>query len=335
MPDRVTLQDVADRAGVDRSTASYALSGTGRVSQATRERVRRIAGELDYHVNVGARNLRRSRTGAIALYLPDVATGFAYYMDVAFGVIDRAREVGLNVTLLSTSSELDQVSNAHVDGFIVIDPYDDDPTIARVLKQSRPVVSGELTSAALPTPAGTLTLHHAEAITQLLEHLHAQGCRAPAMIAVEMRTAWGRTMRNTFESWCLQHGVAPRVHEVRAGTPAELAEAEAALLDVGTPADAIIVMPDGAAVGVVSAAQARGLQVGRDLLVASCVDGTVLRLFDPAITALDLHSRDFGRACATMLLEILAEPASEAVDRPPRLEFQPIDLMIRSSTQRL
>ncbi|MEV7893513.1 LacI family DNA-binding transcriptional regulator, partial [Streptomyces cyaneofuscatus] len=76
----VTLLDVARTAGVSKSTASDALQGSGRVAEATRDRVRAVAEELGYRPNSAARRLRRSSTGAIGLHLPQTATRLDYYM---------------------------------------------------------------------------------------------------------------------------------------------------------------------------------------------------------------------------------------------------------------
>lgn len=51
MPVIATLQDVADRAGVHRSTVALALRDSPRISATTRQRVQVIARELGYHVN--------------------------------------------------------------------------------------------------------------------------------------------------------------------------------------------------------------------------------------------------------------------------------------------
>ncbi|RYX85504.1 LacI family transcriptional regulator [bacterium] len=63
----VTLEDVAKAAGVHRRTAGDALQGTGRVALATREKVRRIARELQYEPNLVARALVTGKTGRISV----------------------------------------------------------------------------------------------------------------------------------------------------------------------------------------------------------------------------------------------------------------------------
>ncbi|MEU6239494.1 LacI family DNA-binding transcriptional regulator, partial [Kitasatospora sp. NPDC047058] len=97
----VTLIDVARAAGVSKSTVSNALGGSGRVSETTRERIQDVARELGYRPNTAARSLRRSSTGAIGLHLPRTATRLDYYMRLAFGAVERAREDGLDLVLLA------------------------------------------------------------------------------------------------------------------------------------------------------------------------------------------------------------------------------------------
>lgn len=77
--DRPRIRNIADLAriaGVSPGTVSRALSGTGLISQKTRERVQELAREHDFRPNVMARNLRIRRTGAIGVAAPlDPANG--------------------------------------------------------------------------------------------------------------------------------------------------------------------------------------------------------------------------------------------------------------------
>ncbi|WP_420111920.1 LacI family DNA-binding transcriptional regulator [Pseudactinotalea sp.] len=71
---KVTLSDVAKVAGVSLSTASKALSGTDRVSDKTRERIREIARRLDFQPNALAQSFARGRSQTIGI-LTQNATG--------------------------------------------------------------------------------------------------------------------------------------------------------------------------------------------------------------------------------------------------------------------
>ena len=70
MAAQVTMQQVADLAGVSAKTVSNVMRGTGGASQATRERVLAAVRELGYRVNPRAAALRSGRHEAIALAVP-------------------------------------------------------------------------------------------------------------------------------------------------------------------------------------------------------------------------------------------------------------------------
>jgi Transcriptional regulators len=67
---KVTIRDVALRAGVTLTTVSSALSGRGRISEETRDRIRKIADELGYQPKLAAQMMRARSTGHIGLVLP-------------------------------------------------------------------------------------------------------------------------------------------------------------------------------------------------------------------------------------------------------------------------
>jgi LacI family transcriptional regulator len=73
---RVTLLDVAQRAGVSQTTASFVLTGRQdmRISEPVKERVLRVAQELEYRPNLAARSLRTRSTQTIGLISDTIAT---------------------------------------------------------------------------------------------------------------------------------------------------------------------------------------------------------------------------------------------------------------------
>ena len=85
----ITLEDVALHAGVSLKTASNAVNGTGRMGEATRERVLGVVADLGYKVNVAARNLTRGTTGAITLAVQTLRS--VYIAELAEAVIAAAR----------------------------------------------------------------------------------------------------------------------------------------------------------------------------------------------------------------------------------------------------
>ena len=324
-----TLEDVARVAGVSRATVSFALTGTGRLSDETRERVRRIAAELDYAVNIGARNLRRAKAGAIGIYLPESTNGLAYYMNFLFGVVEVAAASSLSVTIVPGGRARD-AGRAHVDGFILIDPPDDDDSVRSILASRMPVVSGEITPAGADRPWGTVYSDHASGMRAILDHLLERGARRPALLAPPTTTAWAREVRASYLAWCAEQAIQPLVEDsTRRATPDDVRRITTGLLSASATPDAIISAPDGSAVGAVSAVRALGLSVGDDVLVTAYADSLAMEMCDPPVTAIDLHARDFGVRCAALLLQALGDPGPAAEEVQ---EAFTIDLRARAST---
>lgn len=355
----VTLLDVARAAGVSKSTASDALQGSGRVAEATRDRVRAVAEELGYRPNSAARRLRRASTGAVGLHLPATATRLDYYMNLAFGAVERAQEDGLDMVLLAPSGAAGGRIASRVDGLLVIDPEPGDSAVPGLLDAGVPVVTGERYLGPATGPSGAVVCDNAASLTALLDHVTERGARRPALLAPAGSSAWATALRATAGSWGRAHGVTVTLRTVPfAATPAEAEAATRALLAADPAVDAVICAPDGSAPGVLRAAAALGRKVGAistggasgaheasgasdesgrtgeggrsegggpgrpggagaavgtvgaGLLVASCVDGTATRGAEPPVTAVDLRPAAYGRACAELLCDILADRAA-------------------------
>ncbi|MFE2290892.1 LacI family DNA-binding transcriptional regulator [Streptomyces sp. NPDC059452] len=290
----VTLLDVARAAGVSKSTVSDALQGSGRVAEATRDRVRAVAEELGYRPNSAARRLRRSSTGAIGLHLPQTATRLDYYMNLAFGAVARAQEEGLDVVLLApvgvtgtagtTGSASGRVAS-RVDGLLVIDPEVGDSAVPGLLDAGVPVVTGERYLGPAAAPSGAVICDNAASLTALLDHVTERGARRPAVLAPSGTSAWATALRATAASWGRAHGVEVALRTVPfAATPGEAEETTLALLRADPAVDAVICAPDGAAPGVLRAATTLGRTVGTGTMARTVGTGSTARTADAAAT---------------------------------------------------
>lgn len=327
-----TLQDIADRLGISRSTVSFAITGRGRVSEETRRRVHDVAREIGYQPNTLARSLRGARTGMIALALPRGTGTTAYYMEATFGVVEEASRAGLIVSMLPADAPASLLERLHADGVILLDPMTEDPTALAILSGRVPVVTGEPVPRGLPAPRGEVMSDHTGAIRELMDHLAAQGSRRPALLSLDVSMQWAITVRETFEKWCEEHGIRPIVAGLRhPAAPDDISRLVGELLAGDDPVDAVVAMADGTGVSVATTAERLGRRVGEDLLVAAGVDSDVLGLTRPSITAIDLHPREFGRRCMRALIEVLD---ADAAQRPPAFvrEVVPLTLVRREST---
>ncbi len=124
--DRVTIKDIANRAGVSVTTVSLVLNGKeNRIAKETKKRVISIANELDYRPNQLAVGLITRRTNTIGLILPDISNSF--FGELAKGAEGKAAENDFNIILCNTndtaSKDYDYLNillDRGVDGIILV-----------------------------------------------------------------------------------------------------------------------------------------------------------------------------------------------------------------------
>jgi DNA-binding LacI/PurR family transcriptional regulator len=324
----VTLRTVAERAGVSTTTASDAMRGSGRVSDETRARVLQVAEALRYVPNGSAQHLRRASTGAIGLHLPAVLTRSNYYMSFVFGVVERAAADNYDVTLLTSGEPHATARRApRVDGLVLGDPLGGDPVVQQLMTAGVPTVTCERFPGGVQA-TGIVRSEHAAAVGELLDHLRASGARAPGLIVAGDESDWAASVHQGFRDWCTRHGVPPAVRTVPFDTPDDALYAAAHdLLATHQEIDALVCGPAGAASALLPVLRDAGRTVGEDLLLASCVDGPSMSSADPPITAIDLHPREAGAACADLLFDLLRGAAPSGTER-----LHPTELLKRPST---
>ncbi|OJF93806.1 LacI family DNA-binding transcriptional regulator [Alkalibacterium sp. 20] len=115
----VGIRDIAKEANVSISTVSYALNGSARVSEGTRERILAIANEMNYIPNLAGQNLRRQKTDIIAVYLASYQGTF--YGELLEGMHQKAVELGLELIVCSGKRSRLFLPQRLIDGILVLD----------------------------------------------------------------------------------------------------------------------------------------------------------------------------------------------------------------------
>ncbi|MDY7103006.1 MAG: LacI family DNA-binding transcriptional regulator [Actinomycetota bacterium] len=327
---RATLIDVARRAGVAKTTASDALSGSGRVAASTRQAVLAAAEQLGYVPNHAARHLRRASTGAIGLHVPERIHRSSYYMSFVFGALDVAATRDHDVTMFTGSGSDYRSRLPRVDGVVLSDPVRDDPLIDHLREVGLPAVTCERVAGGTPAD-GTVWSRHDEGVRDLLDELAASGANRPGMIVPADEWDWSASLTRGYTSWCEDHDTPVRIERIPFESPADDVRAAARRLLERDPAiDAVVCGPDGTAAQVLPELRALERRVGEDVLLASCVDGPLMQVADPPITAIDLRPRDAGSRCADLLFSLIsgeAEPGTEII--------HPTELVVRASSRGL
>jgi DNA-binding LacI/PurR family transcriptional regulator len=307
---RPGIQDVAAAAGVSTTTVSHALSGKGRISEATRRRVREIAAELGYQPSALARRLAGGRVGMLALSVslvddPALAVAdFDYFLQVMGAATSAALERGYSLAVLPAqgSQSLDRLP---LDGAIVVDPVRGDPTVEYLRSHAVPVV----TTGRVPDDPDAkfwVDNDHVAGTHEILRHLEAQGCERIALLSARPVSSYAIDTLEAYRSWCAERDRPERVAIVE-DTPSEGAAFARALelLQGPDPPDGIYATLDRLALGTLLAAEAHGIDVPGALRIAGCSDSEASRRARPALTALTLNPEHIGEEAVDLLVALI------------------------------
>ncbi len=145
---KISLKDIAERAGVSTTTVSFVLNGRAaekRISKKVIERVKKIVKELDYKPNQMARGLRTGRTKTLGLMVEDISNPF--FAQLAKTIEDEAGRHGYEVIFCSTEDDekkaarlLRMLRYRQVDGYILTPTIYQEKEIQAMLKDTRPLV---------------------------------------------------------------------------------------------------------------------------------------------------------------------------------------------------
>src|SRR5690349_1413883 len=143
----MNIGEIAKRAGVSRSTVSYALSGKRPVSAATVRRINDVIAELGYRPNASARALAEGRTRTIGLVIPPASARLTdVQLSFVASVVEAAAVHDHDVLLSPSGGDHDRsferiVTGRRVDGVILMEILLDDPRVARLERGALPFVS--------------------------------------------------------------------------------------------------------------------------------------------------------------------------------------------------
>lgn len=335
---RTTIRDVARAADVSITTVSHVLSGHGRVSQETRERVLDAVMRSGYRANAHAQHLVTQHSRTLTIQVSSTTDALAhgtlipdseYFLEVLNGAAQAAAE--LDYALVLTPAGPLHFSDVRftADGAVLVDPTGDEPYFTdRRLSDVRLVTTGR-------RPADTRTgsvvdNNHVRSATVLLDHLRAHSYERPAFITSATTRSYTFDLVTGYLDWTRAHAITPRLVELDVPPTREAAlHAMLKLLDGPAAPDAVMTSSEELAVGALHAALARGLAAPQDIGICSAVDGGVLQLLATPITGMYLNPRTIGRRSVELLVRQLTDD-----DQVATVEI-PTELRVRASTARV
>ena len=313
---RITSQDVAEKAGVSRTTVSFVLNNVQgvQISPATRKRVKQAAVDLGYVPDAAARALAGRRSQIIGLVMtrsPHHIATDAFITQILDELIKVVHQYGMRILIDIVEPQhqkeayMELVLANRIDGILLSGPRIDDEALETLSANRLPtVLMGQL--------AGSdfcwVDINNHSAAKMAVEHLIKLGHSKIACITNAQRSYTAATDRlNGYRQAIEDAGIDYDETLVRFGdfdTQSGYQQMED-LLDSGVDMTAVFVASDTVALGAKAAIRSRKLEIPQEIALVGFDDLPFARYIDPPLTTVHLPIARLARQAGEMLIRIL------------------------------
>jgi DNA-binding LacI/PurR family transcriptional regulator len=314
MARNTTIHDVAKRAGVSITTVSRILNDKPDVAPATRQRVLEVIQELSYIPHAQAQNLAAGRSRSIALLYPSESMGFSemefeFFVGCAQAAAKADFLFNLIVNSVTEHDLLNLFRSSQVDGVILMEIHLRDWRVELLRDHGYPfVLIGRCQD---NIGLSFIDADFEYAMMTACEYLFGLGHRAIGFVNLTdsvrvqdygpaVRSFWG------YEQACTRFQL-PSIYRDSLPTIDALYAVTGELLDNHPDLTALITLHCGSLVGIMRAAQKRGLVVPDDLSVMGILTDQIAQLITPPLTAISFPARAMGARAMQMLIRKLQD----------------------------
>jgi LacI family transcriptional regulator len=338
--DRVTIRQLARLSGVSIGTVSRALNGYTDVNPETRERIIRLAQELDYTPAAAARSLVTQRSHVIGVFLetgeghPDLQHPF--FHEVLVGVKNVIGAGGYDLLLFASErpgngygehSYLKRARHHNVEGVVLFGVDADDDEVRRLVRSEMACVGVDVELIGPKTEY--VISDSASGIGSAMRHLHELGHRRIATITGMLDKKPGNDRLRAYRSELQALGLGYRDEYVAYGDfYVETGHhAMARLLELDEPPTAVVTASDLMALGAIRAVAEAGLSVPNDVSIVGFDDIQLAGHVHPPLTTLRQDKAGLGAEAGRALMALI----DGETDLPEAVTL-PVELIVRGST---
>ena len=327
----VTVEMVARELGLSKSTVSRALSGKGRISPETRERVEEYVRQAGYEAVGPMNKLERRSTNNLALVIPHhfVQLDLPFLRQSMGGICRMAAQRGYDVLLCyadgKNTEQLErQLSANKVDGVILTRTLQDDPCLELVRRHGVPFVA----LGRLRDPSALQVDHDntgaARELTWLLLQMGVRriaymGNRSSYTVNIDRLAGFRRAME--------EYGLKVEPSMVYSGLDSEESRIDALESVLEQKPECLLCGDDNLAFDLLKGLNQRGIMVPGQMKLASLYDSEILQNNSPTVTAVQFDAAALGTAACRLLLDAMA--GKEVVPR----QLQGYQVILRESTK--
>lgn len=326
---KTTIRDVAAAAKMSVTTVSDALSGKGRLPEATRIKIRKIAENLNYRPSAIARGLQGKGLGIVAISIAPVdrdtaLTDVAYWAAFVTHICQSLLTVGYAPVLLPHDIITLERFDLPLDGAVIVDPLENDPVLNLFEKRAihcltvgRDLARGSR----LWVDDDTV-----EGVHRLLSETVVARSKV-SVLTVGSKKSYVADAISGAEAWAVKCNGSIDIIRCNGLDPESVSSAVRQAIDSG--AEALLAQNDRLAMQVLSALKKEGLRIPEKVRLLSAADAFELEQSSPSISAARQHP--------ARLAELAAKTLRDAILGKKDIEPQklPMEIAIRASAPRV
>ena len=327
------LEEIAKLSGVSRSTVSRVINDDPNVREITRERVRKVIRQVNYHPNAAARGLAAGRTRILGLLIPERVTSLfsdPYFPLLIQGISSACNARDHSVMLWLAEPEYERrtihqiLHGGMIDGVIVASMLLNDPVVLALVEGDRPF----LLVGRHPTDprVNYVDVDNRNSARDAVAHLLRLGYQRVATVTGPQNMIAGVDRREGYLAALKDRGLTPNPNLMAEGDFSEAGGYAAMQRLLAHQPDAVFAASDIMAVGALRALREAGLRVPDDVALVGYDDMPFAARADPPLTTVRQPIHRTGALAAETLIDLIENPGAS-----PRRIVLPTELVIRES----
>lgn len=312
----MSVADVAKALEISPTTVSRALSGNGRVSEATKQMIEKYITDNNVKPNVRTTSYTNKKTRNIAVCLPaeeDYAE-LPFFTKILMAIYDYFSVRGYNIMLIKLGRRditplKDAVRRHVVDGVVLTRVFEDGYDIPFLKEKGVPFV---VTGSCDDPDVYQIDVDQRRACRELTSILFKMGIRKTALMSASFNQAVSQQRMNGYLD-ALRENDIPIERKFLIENATEVNVMESAVMDVlRNGLECIVFTDDGICISVLNYLREIGVRVPEDIRIASFYNSSILEKQSCLITSIDFDIYSWGKMAGLMLeKQLLGEPCEK------------------------
>lgn len=314
---KLTIDDVAQRAGVSKSTVSQFLNKRYKyMSEATKQRIGQVIEELNYQPNGLAKGLKQNRSYMVGVIVANI--DYSLSIQCIRAIEKELQDSGIQVIICNAdenpekeSKYIEMLVARQVDGLIVFPTGTNTSAYSRLIENNYPLVFLDRLVEGIVTQSLLLDNEMAVkiAIQELVQHHHERIALLSLPIGVNGITP--RKERLGGYKRAMEEYQLPIKEQYICSAPRDgIATVLKGLLDLPEPPTALLASNDIVLAEILKFANMNSLRIPEDMSVIGIDDAEFAQIYNPVITTITQPAYEMGMQAAKTLLSSIEESAN-------------------------